>query len=59
MVTKKAKKSRVNVSKLKLNKETVKSLGDKEAKKIKGGQKPQQHSGVACIGSGNTSCCTW
>jgi natural product precursor len=58
MVTKKAKKGRVKVSKLKLNKETVKSLGDKEAKKVKGGQKAQI-SGVACIGSGNTSCCTW
>ncbi len=34
---KEAKKGRVKVGKLKLNKETVKDLTDSEAKKIKGG----------------------
>lgn len=37
MVTKKENKSRVKVGKLKLNKETVKDLTDKEARRIKGG----------------------
>ena len=35
--TKKAKKSRVKVGKLQINKETVEDLTDKEAKEVKGG----------------------
>lgn len=37
MVKKKENKSQVKVGKLKVNKETVKDLDDKEAKQIKGG----------------------
>ena len=36
-----SKQSRVKVGKLKLNKESVKDLGGKEAREIKGGMKPK------------------
>lgn len=38
MVKKKTNKSRVKISKLNVNKETVKDLMDDDAKKIKGGR---------------------
>ncbi|GEM_PF-5635797 len=37
MIKKKTSDKKVNVSKLKVNKETVKDLTDDEAKKVKGG----------------------
>lgn len=37
MIKKKENKNRVKVGKLKVSKETVKDLNDKEAKQIKGG----------------------
>ena len=59
MVTKKKGKSRVNVGKLKLNKETVKSLSSEGAKKVKGGLRapapsdPNQNKCTAWCVAGN------
>lgn len=52
MVPKKENKSRVKVGKLKLNKETVKDLSNKEAKQIKGGG-----PGTNACGGGITKLC--
>jgi len=46
--SKEAKKSRVKVSKLKLNKETVKNLTNRDQKQLKGGARPRINGSTAC-----------
>jgi hypothetical protein len=46
--TKQAKKGRVKVGKLKLNKETVKNLTDKDQSQLKGGARPRINGSTAC-----------
>jgi hypothetical protein len=46
--TKQAKKGRVKVGKLKLNKETVKNLTDKDQSQLKGGAKARGNNTTVC-----------
>jgi hypothetical protein len=55
MVTKKkstssksAKKGRVKIGKLKLSKETIKDLTDKNQSRVKGGARPRINGSTAC-----------
>ena len=46
--TKEAKKGRVKVGKLKLNKETVKNLTNKDQSQLKGGARPRINGSTVC-----------
>ena len=46
--TKQAKKGRVKVGKLKLNKETVKNLTDRDQSQLKGGARPRINGSTNC-----------
>jgi hypothetical protein len=46
--TKEAKKGRVKVGKLKLNKETVKNLTDKDQRQLKGGVRARPNGTTQC-----------
>ncbi len=46
--TKSAKKGRVKIGKLKLSKETIKDLTDKNQSRVKGGARPRINGSTAC-----------
>jgi len=48
--SKEAKKGRVKIGKLKLSKETIKDLTDKDQRQLKGGAKARGNNTTVCTG---------